>query len=402
MVHLVCLLSNLLNIPYWDEWDFFALPTGINFESLKACFALHNVHVIAFVKMAFLVLREYFGSDFRYFEVLNVFLFAVYFLIVLKLVLKKFNLNASLFLVLLIPLSTLAWENHHWGIQFAFRLGLIFWFIMLYLSCVREVNLKTLSLMTLLTPLSVVDMSFGLVISAFCSVTLLARAFFKKRSWTSGIYILPLLAALTTYKAVYPHNDTKELLSHLFVFDVWHYFVSLSSLGFGAESVSWDWFFGLKLLSMFAFKIFKLLKKKELHNYNLPFVICGLASLATGMLIAIHHGVHEVVGSKASRYSELMWPFALSLVALYYQEFESLRPLFKRALLLGWILFLANNFDYTMYARIRDDRQFGLDCLKTEQFKEQIFCNSIHVLDLKSSLEAARRANASFLTDIKE
>jgi hypothetical protein len=388
LYHSFYVFRSAVNIPFWDEWEFYvqqALPSGWN---LSWIFLPHNEHTIATLKILTLLFQKFNILNYTFFVLLSwtIYVSFISFLLIfsLKTFPRKYYHYLSFYFIFLF--STILFENHSWGFQICFHLSLIFQFFAIYVSIYRGTQGKFYFLLLGLLILSSYSLSIGVPMSLSTVFFISLYEFFKEDlpfqklvlNFMKSFFklLIPLLISLTYwfYNFQLVHHNNQSLIKSLLNFQFWTFFVSLNGLTFGYNDKNVYWWFGLIPLGLFCFSLFAtLFSGVQKHKSSFVWIIFGLTLLAA--LGTISLGRHSFGPSQAlsSRYSEislLLIPVICNLLFAYLDEKTSnLRPYL---FVLGSLLFFGflDDWDFRHYTDIAEQKTRGRACL------EQIYQNT--------------------------
>jgi hypothetical protein len=315
-----------VDVPYWDEWEYFApgaLPNGLTWQWL---FTFHNEHRIVLTKLMAWLNMKFFGLDFALQQMFNFALFgcllaALYFLMTKVTGDDRFSYFPLFMIFLLSPLN---YQNHLWAFQSQFHLVLLFSVLALAAAFTERITLLSLSLFAMLVLLAMYSFSAGPVFSLVflvCFMVYIAAA--RLHSHITGALALASLAigggCVGTGLVFWFHGYSKPPLHPEMVLPFtakfWIFFLHLAGLGFGYTSPDADrgWIVGVICLVVAVLPVVLLLINSE--NRWTPgswAVISGTAAVLA-VLAAITMGRADLEALSEPRYNEfafMLIPFA--------------------------------------------------------------------------------------------
>lgn len=409
IVHFYYVVTNAVNVPHMDEWDFFiAKYLSTNF-SIKWLFDFHNEHRIVLTKLYTLILFRLNQLDISTQVILNFLFFIGMITSFVHILRKTTQVPLNLLWILFIPLlSPLLYENHLWGFQsqFHFFLFALIWSSYLFL---RSSGMGYI-LGAIVSVLGIYSFSLGVI----CAMVMCAMFLYKKYITTGTgkefwvgfaavtITVISVLLWLTGFHKNPGHPDI------IFPWDIrfCNYYINIVSLGFGVGGIS----FSKSLLSTFfaitvtALGLLKL-KDKSKHGLWVPVtinvsILLALAFITTGRA---GFGIEQ---AKSSRYAEIsifLFPTSLSILWVLLEKIHYLRAkyfVFVTALV---ILCFANNFNFSVYKGIKMSRIKGLKCIADflDGKTERANCPNSYIADITEQVKVARDMGVSFTKTYK-
>ena len=255
LYHFSIIRHYAVDVPYWDEWEYFkpeALPAGLTWQWL---FEFHNEHRIVFTKLLAWLNMKFFGLDFVLQQLFNFGLFGCL-LTAIYILMKRVTGNdrfswLPLFLIFL--LSPLNFANHAWAFQSQFHLVLLFAMLALAGAFPERITLPSMLKPSILTILAIYSFSAGPVFSIVylgCFIIYIAGNYLNNHVTKAAA--LSSLAISSGFIGVglafWFHGYTKPPLHPELVLPVttnfWIFFLNLVGLGFGytASAANSGWF----------------------------------------------------------------------------------------------------------------------------------------------------------------
>jgi hypothetical protein len=241
-------VRNAVDVPFIDEWDYFAahgLSRDLNWSWL---FGFNNEHRIVLTKMLAWINFRMFGLDFALQKILNFLLYCG-----LLVVIGRFRKQVKgaegftlypVFLVFL--LSPLAVENHLWAFQSQFHLVLLFSVLALPYVCAEERNGAGTAAFCLFLVLAMFTVSAGLFIAGVylaCAVVFTAaQALGKRLDRRAGWRFVLVSSAVIVVGMVLarwgnvPNGWPPRVYPHEPLF--WESFLNIVSFSFGFRQLS--------------------------------------------------------------------------------------------------------------------------------------------------------------------
>ncbi|NVN99447.1 MAG: hypothetical protein HXX17_08990 [Geobacteraceae bacterium] len=367
-----------VNVPYWDEWEYFtadALPTGLTWHWL---FKFHNEHRIVFTKLLAWMNLKIFGLNFARQQIFNFGIYgcllaAVFFLKVRIAGKDRFHLFPLFMLFLLSPLN---YENHLWAFQSQFHLVMIF-FILALISAFPK-RLSGLSMLSFVIPvvLAIYSFSAGVIFAVVCTgfvLTYIAKSCLgdsgiKSRllfqsAIMSAIICIALLCWFQGYRKPPLHPELVTPFSTVFL----DFFLGLAGFGFGYRPPSMAagrLIGGISLISV-LFPVLLLFADKKKRWLPSTWTVMSGTTATLVLLATISMARAEIEVPTVSRYNE----FAVMLVplaALSWWLAVQQKSLRTTILSLFWLFCLVGYFDrqsFSSYDQVRSQRKSALECI---------------------------------------
>jgi hypothetical protein len=374
----VAIRRHAVDVPYWDEWEYFTpdgLPAGLSWQWL---FKFHNEHRIVLTKLMAWLNLKFFGLDFGLQQLFNFGLFgcllaAVYFLMTRVTGNDRFS-GFPWFLVFL--LSPLNFANHLWAFQSQFHLVLLFAVLALTEAFPERPAVPAAVKFSLLTILAIYSFSAGPVFSLVylgCVMIYVSGTFLNNHatkmaaltslSISSGSVGISLVFWFHGYAKPSLHPELVLPLNGKF----WLFFLNLVGLGFGyTTSVAGSgWFMGaVCLVCVLLPAVLLLLDNRKRWQAGSWMAVTGIVAILA-LLAAITMGRANLEALSEPRYNEfafMLIPFA----ALAW--WLAVPPGKPRTLLLSllWLLCCAGYIDkwsFAPYLAVTEQRVTAGECI---------------------------------------
>ncbi len=415
VLQLYVLLTYAVDIPNYEEWEFFepfALPNGLSWQWLNR--PVSHQRMMLFTKLMAWVNFKLFALDF---VILKLFNYAVFGCLLYALVRFKERVlgrqSFSLFpLFLMFLISPIVFEVHAASFQSGELFVLLFSVFMLIYAYRDGESYGGTAVFYLCALLAMCSLSAGVVMVIFilAGKTVYSAAGIMRRriprdgelrhlaiSW--GLILPTLMLLLYDFKK--PEHNPDWLFPNTVKF--WESFLSLLSFGFGIESE--HPLPGIVCLVIVTLPIILLLTKKTTRWQPATWQVltATLTILAVIGLITIGRG--NMVGSiKVSRYvifSILLIPLASMSWWLAMNSFAERRV----ALGLLWAFCMAtfwNNWDYNVYRDMRHQDILNLDCVENySRGKGDGVCEGTHFRPIGKYFDNAKNLDVRFTRQFK-
>lgn len=338
LFHLFLVGKYAMNVPYFDEWDYFDINGKLGVPdslSLAWLFDFWSEHIIAPTKLLIWLNLKLFSLNLIYDKIFN---YLVYGLLILAIIaLKKRVVGKGEFAYfpafLIFLLSPLAHENHLWGFQSQTHFFLLLSIVPLYFAYQKPTTYKAAAIFCLLLSVNIFTFGAGVVVAVVymaCNVIYTIAAVFKKQTPPEKAFkiitafILALLPCLYFRfhgyeKAAWTPPPVSPLTA-----DYWSYFSNILSLGVGfvdsnaLPGIIWLLIIGVPVMLL----IINSKSRWEPSTWRVATAILGLIVV----LGAISYGRGGFNEPKTSRYAE----YGLMLIPLVS---------------LAWWLVLKNNLN---------------------------------------------------------
>jgi hypothetical protein len=426
LIHGYYILTHLVNIPYWDEWEFFGSDGFKGTLSLHWIFGFHNEHRIVFTQLLNYILFLLTDLNIKTLSIVNYLIFGII-LILTKKVLQRsapqYDLTFSQYSLLFL-LSPLLAENHIWGFQSQFHFVLLFLFSgQLLLFSNKAFSVSRLIFVTLTLIFAAYSFSAGML-GTLSTVTLylvLQLILFFKHQITSKQIILTIFASIIAYIAsalylvdYHPHpgHPTPLLPWNDRFNDFFNFFKNLISFGFGFSTTSIEianWSALIVILPFIALGVINLIKLfRSGERLQSTWLLLAAELSIFGALILITYGRGDLgaKASKAQRYSEfavVLIPFSICCWEILLQKFKPL----KNLICIGIILFALNgHFEYILNPRLTyknhiERRLEGQKCVRDYLHqKSDGGCPTLYPVNISEKLEYAKKLNISFIQEL--
>jgi hypothetical protein len=420
LVHSIFLLANVVDIPYWDDWEYFS-PSGLsrNFD-ISYLFSRHNEHLIVLSKLLAWIALVVSNLDFR---VLSLVSWTAY--VSLVVILLQQFVGSSLYrefpgsiVIFIFFFSMASWENFYWSFQSCFHLAILCWTTGLTQAFKGELNpLRALCIGGFFS-LSIFSVAFGvpLVVGAF-SVWL----FFDLKSGTnrrgaltptailkSGVF-LAVVGAIYLWAKMSPTTGANSVSLHTMPWQIsfWSHFLVLVGRSTGANGILASQSFGIGILGILLGSFYRIWKSTGTQlEANLRFwvahtsgVLLALSSISVGRA---YMGSEQAL---ATRYAEISMLLIPPVIIFGSKLFWIKGPVFQdrllKVLFALFFCFYLDSWDFMKYARHRADRISGQDCLvKVLNSQYDQVCEYYYPAALKSKMSRAKDLDVSFLRNL--
>jgi hypothetical protein len=406
-----------VDIPYWDEWEYFrpdALPAGFTWQWL---FKFHNEHRIVPTKLMAWLNLEFFGLDFVLQQLVNFVLFgcllaAVYFLARRVTGDDRFSVF-PLFLVFL--LSPLNYANHLWAFQSQFHLVLLFGMLALGSAFPERVGWSEAIKFSLLTILAIYSFSAGPVFAIVFAGCFLVYVFAANRQQRvtardALLAVAIVVGFLGAGLVCWFHGYVKPPLHPELVYPVtarfWSFFLSLTGLGFGytPAEASTGWIMGaLCLVSVLLPVVALLLNKKTRWQPGTWTVATGIAAILA-LLAAIAMGRADLELPGEPRYNEFAF-MLIPLAALAWWQAAPQGRIRLVALSLLWLLCSGGYLDkwsFDVYREVQQQRTGASECIAGYYLGQgDGNCPMSYDVPLNNFLDRAKQLRINFVRKLR-
>lgn len=396
-----------VDVPYLDEWTYFAQGSIIEGFSWSRLFAFHNEHRIVLTKLMTWLNMKFFALDFFGQQIVNYLMYGLIVAVVVKLKQRMTTAPFHLFpLFVVFLLSPLNIENHMWGFQSQFHLVVIFSLLALAYSFNRDESARDHWIAALCILLAAYSFSAGVVLGILLLASRTAFAVSARfgsnssapavslQAWLpSAVAAIGLACWFIGYKKPEHHPD----LALPFSAGFWDYFLNVLSFGFGVRQMSLLW--GVLCLALVLTPLLILWVRRDPLQRSARWHITATIMSVLAFLAVISMGRAGIGVPKSSRYAEfglLLIPFG----ALAWQM--ALPPGRVRGCLLTlfW-LFCAYttspHWSDRPYRELRSSRLLTLECVERYYNGESDgACAEGFKKPIGPYMDAARAVNVSF------
>ena len=417
LFHFFCLRPNLVNIPYYDEWEGMGperIPENLSLDYLRM---QHNEHRIFWTRLQMWLFYKFTGwnvvlqqeSNFLIFGLL---LLALYWFSrrMLPQLSPLYSLGALTFFI-----APRNYENHFWGFQSQFHCVLLFFVLTITLLFDPQQRRSQLIGGLLCLVATMYSFSAGVPLTTLITIGYVACSVYRYISAPKP-RSLGQLGSAAAVLAVYGASlfswffDYRPFTGHpAFVYpykrEFWLFLANFIAHGFGIDRVDrvGSGIAVLLLLSSLAPICWWALRGKgrgEIQNWA---IMTALGSVfgAASIIAMGRAGFNYSFMAKSSRYAEianLFIPFVVLAWAVVLRERAKIKELVLCALIgVAFIAHLDNwNFN-AVYAEQRAKRLEVLQCaLDYYQHRNDGFCPLLYPFPLADRLDRAREARLSF------
>lgn len=413
--HAYAIARYSVNVPFWDDWAMFEAgnhPASIDLSWLHA---QHNEHRIATYKFVVWLQFQIDGWNYTTGLFINLAIFGVLLVYLVRLI-RKISPDLPLWVSLgfvIFLLSPINWFSHFSAMQLAFHFYLLFFFVACDCLFDGRQRFRELLMGCLAMVLCIYSTAGGVVTSL---VVLGAYAVFKgmqiyrttgrdrRREFYQLLLVIGVGAvAIASWIIGYVKPAHHPALAYPYTLQFWVYLANLISLGFGFMRVS----AGPGILGTLIV-IFPICGAVWMHRRNLSALswtalVLTLGLLANAASTAIGRAGFGVGQAKSDRYVELVLPLLLISVcnwALLLRRQKNLRIAVLAALWLLCALTFARKWDFGVYRTASTGRAEGRLCVDAYyRGTGDGRCPTINPFPLVTSLEQAKRLNASIYRD---
>ncbi len=409
IIHFYYVVTNAVDVPHMDEWNFFFAKYLSTDFSLRWLFSLHNEHRIVLTKLYTVLLFHLNRYDISVQIILNFLFFLVLIISFIYALRKTIQIPLNLLWIMCIPLlSPMAYENHLWGFQsqFHFFLFSLFWSSYLFLKSqeTRHSNLFYL-LGAVISGLGIYSFSLGVICAIVVCIIFLCKQYLTaergKEIWVRpAIAMIPIVAILLWLIGFHKNPGHPDIV---FPWSIrfYNFYINIISLGFGITGVS---LFKSLLSTFFVIGVTMLgmtkLRNRSEHRLWVPVTI-NLSLLLALAFITMGRTGFDIGHAKSSRYAEIslfMFPTTLSIGWLLLENKPLLRTKYYLFLIALVILCFANNFNFSGYGEIKKIRIDNLKCIADflDGRAERANCPNSYIADITEQVKAARDMGVSF------
>jgi hypothetical protein len=366
-----------IDIPYWEEWEFFepqALQNGLSWQWLFCHFGT-NKQIMVFTKLVAWLNFKLFSLDFVKLKVFNYIIFGCALVALGKFKLRVVGRKGFEFfpLFLIFMVSPIAYEVHIASFQSGEVFVLLFSLGMLNYAISLDKGLKSTLFFSLCAVLAMFSMHAGLVaalVVLLCRTLYLAAHLMQKgQDLRTGLRNILVSWGIVASGIVYwLHDFSKSAESQPWLLPTegkfWDQFLNLLSFGFGFEIA--QPIPGAVCLVLLLLPIVLLLQKKETRWQAATWQVMAaiLAILAVLSLITLGRG--NMIGSiKLSRYALYAFPL-IPFASLAWWLVLKTRVRQCAGLALLWCFCAAaywNDWGYGVYADLRQTELLNIECV---------------------------------------
>lgn len=404
-----------VNIPYFDDWAFFAgddHPRSLSWSWLQQ---QHNEHRMALTRILIWLQFRLNGWNYPFSLLIN---FLIYGGLLSCLIWFIRNTRTIPFWTILaftiFLLSPINWFNHFMAIQSAFHL----YVVLLFLSCGflfgERQTFRNLLVGAFTAALCVYTIASGFVsvlvlLIAFCGFKLarIARAEGRTRSrelLQLAIVAAPVASTLVLWCIGFTKPAHHPTIVYPYQIQFWTFFANLVSVGFGYMRIYTSVGVLCNLIVMIPIigEIWRQRLEPSRINWA-PYVVV-MAILANVASISAGRAGFGIEMAKNDRYFEFVMPLMLlSAVnwAIFLKRKERLRTAALLALWLFCSLGFSRKWDFINYSRSRQDRLIGVECVRAYyEGQGDGRCDTLLPFSMVPFLEQGRRLNASFYREL--
>lgn len=404
---LLLIYSYSIDIPYWDEWDYFATNSLSHKLDWRWVFSFHNEHRIVPTKIMAWFNLNVFNLNFTKQLLLNACIFGSLLFAIKKL--KDVVIGEKLFpffpAFLLFLLSPIAYENHLWAFQSQFHIVLLCSVVALIFMYCHGSSVKAIVIFSVSVIACMYSFSAGVI---FAIVYLLCSAIYLtgnssqkqyiKNSYLFNVLLSYFIIVIAIFVWFYGYAKPVNKISAAYPNDLlfWNNLFDLVSLGFGYRGNHVT--MGILCLLIIVIPLTVLLLKKEARWQRTTWhvVTANLGILA--VLAVISFGRANSGDPKASRYAEigfLLIPYTSLAWWLCLKN-----PVFRTmALSLLWIFCFVSSLNNWSADGFRNRNHFllySLDCLERNSYGEIGLCRDMFPRPIKNEYERAQHLGVKF------
>jgi hypothetical protein len=417
LYHFSIIKKYAVNVPYWDEWEYFkpeALPSGLTLHWL---FKFHNEHRIVFTKLLAWLNLKILGLDFEAQQLFNFLLFGcllfVVYLLVKRVTAEKSFPHFPLFMIFL--LSPLNYENHLWGFQSQFHLVLLFSLLALAMAFPERITPISTLWFSLLTILASYSFSAGVVFSlvfagcfliycwgSYCRKQVSRRVALSAVAIVAAVMGIGLVLWFQGYARPPLHPELVMPSSVKF----WDFLLGLAGFGFGytpATIVSGR-IAGVISLLIVLLPVVLLLANGKTRWSSATWTVAAGSMATLALLATIAMARAEIEVTMVSRYNEfafMLIPFAALgwWLAIKQNTWRSV------CLFLLWVFCGIGYFDkrsFALYEEVQNQRNTGLACIASYGKKSgDGNCPMIYDVPINTFIDQAQLLPVRFLRNSK-
>lgn len=405
--YLIC--QNAVDVPFWEEWEYFKLDALQHNFSLSWIYRFALDHRIVPTKVMAWINFKLFGLDFARQKIFNYLIFLGLIAAVVKL--KNMVVGSTAFVLfpafLVFMTSSIAYENHLFSYQSQIHFVLLFAVAALYFAYEDGVTMRSTIVFPLILLASITTFSAGVV---FSCVYLMFRTMYIamlriQQRITSKQGLLSLAAnfgivgvGILSWFCGYEANPLSTPRVSIFSRQFWECFLDLVSFGFGFEVDSV--LPGVLCLFVVIGPVFLLMSRKRTivspESWRVATGIMGIVAVLAS--IAMTRGGLAGAG-KTSRYAEFGF-MLIPLAALAW--WLVLRPGMQRitVLLALWLLLFISYFDNWSANPYRVSKQLDLVLIENLELQEKaggdFLLPETYPFTIKDYFERARKLNVHF------
>jgi hypothetical protein len=417
LYHFSVILKHAVNIPFWDEWEYFnpdALPAGFTWHWL---FKFHNEHRIVLTKLLAWFNLKLFGLDFAKQQLFNFGLFGCLLTAIYRQTKKitgddRFPLFPLFMIFLLSPLN---FQNHTWAFQSQFHLVMLFLVLALGRAFPVRVTIRTTLQFSLFTILALYSFSAGAVFSIVClcffAIYLMGNYLRRTLSGTETISCLAvgcgiIGSALFAWFYGYqkpPHHPELVFPSTT---KFWEYFLNLVGFGFGFDSSSavTGTLMGAVCLACVLLPVLALLIRRETRWAPATWTVAAGTASILAILAAITMGRANLWELNESRYNEFAFMLIPYGTLAWWLALRG-RPIRPVIVILLWLFCLAGYWDkrsFAVYQEVNRQRIAEQECVAgCVKGDGTCSCPSTFDRPLNDFLDRAKLLGAGFVQTIK-
>jgi hypothetical protein len=415
LFHFYYIISTAVNVPHWDEWNYFlpdGMTTSLNWHWL---FSFHNEHRIPLTKLISWILLKINGLNFITQETLNYLIFGILLLSMCSL--RKNILGKGEFvcfpLVLICLLSPLNYENHSWGFQSQIHFVILFSVLAIIFSFSEE-GWKRNILFAFFTILTIYSFSSGVVVgviyvslfSMFYALRIVRNIQLEKANLYSAIFaVVAITISIFLWFKGYHKPSHHPPLSLPSSAEFWGFFLNIISFGFGFKSQSlWTGFICF-LFTIIPF-VCLVFRRGELDSQSYWKLLAGTSAIFSALVaISMGRGAFGLQQAKASHYNELSYLLIVfTTITIWYLLNKS--PGKRTVVLLSLLLFClggyARDWSFNIYDSVMQKRLISLEVFS--RYYHGIGngnCATSYSENLAPYLDRAKQLNVSFTRGIQ-
>ncbi|MBI4345539.1 MAG: hypothetical protein HY553_01705 [Elusimicrobia bacterium] len=406
LAHLATMLRHAVDIPYWDDWD--EIGPGKLGPALTWGWLLerHNTSLVVPTKLMFWAGYRLDGFDIIH-QQGAVFLVFGATLAFAAAVIRRAAPGLPLWAAcafLAFSLCPTAHQGLAWAYDSPHRFAMLFFLAAVWLLLDDRCAPARAAAGAACGLASILSNSSG-VLAAPVLAAAAGRLAWTERGRPSALpraaAAAVLLAACAAWLAGYRPNPDEPGAVGPSSWAYWAFLANLISWGFGMDQNSFA--LGAACASLAAWPIFRLVRLGRRPGYGLAAALGGLVAVLAGC--ALGRAAFGVEYAKASRYATLASLLVPFMAAAWWIALEG-RQSRPRVLAGLWALLFAahaDNWDFSVYRRIREERLAGLECVRTYyESGGEAYCPMVYHHPLAARLDWAKTTQISFYRRLRE
>lgn len=407
--HLYMVCKYAVDIPFFEEWEYFRPQSLTKDFSWSWLFAFADYHRIVTTKLVVWLNLKLFSLDFAWQKIFNFLAFGCLICAVVAFKERVVGKGGFTFFpaFVLFVLSPIAYENHVVAFQLQIHLVLISLLCTLLVAFRERPSIVSTAVFCLLSLLMIYSYSAGLVAGV---VLLLCRSLFRVTTMAAGKIPLKegLVEIALNWVLIVPglvfwfsgYHKVGKLPPLILPTDArfWDTFLNLVSFGFGfrVENVVP----GVVCLVVTILPVILLLMRKDRRIEVSTWQILAAILAILGALAAMSTGRGSFIGaSKTSRYAEfgfLLIPFASIAWWLVIRD-RPRRYAWLAILWVGCFVSYLNDWSFSVYRDVKQIDTATLECV--EQYAREGgdgVCNETYYRPIGEYFERARQLDVHF------